>query len=109
MAATTAVIGSRLHTPDSWRRSLVPVAAILDPDRSAETVLARALAMYLSHIGFGMSYGRVSQVFGRDRSTVADACRQIEERREDPRFDRWLEALERSITSAPAPYRRDAA
>ncbi len=87
----------------------LPVAAILDPDRSAETVLARALAMYLSHIGFGMSYGRVSQVFGRDRSTVADACRQIEERREDPRFDRWLEALERSITSAPAPYRRDAA
>lgn len=87
----------------------MPVAAILEADRSAEAALARGLSMYLAHVGFGMSLGRVSRVFGRDRSTIANACRSIEDRRDDPRFDRWLEALERSITAAPAPYQRGAA
>jgi chromosomal replication initiation ATPase DnaA len=56
-----------------------------------------------------MSLGRVAAVFGRDRSTVSHACRVIEGRREDPRFNRWLEALERAAAAAPAPFRGVAA
>jgi chromosomal replication initiation ATPase DnaA len=87
----------------------VPVASILDADRSSGATLARGLAMYLVHVGCGMSLGRVARIFGRDRSTVGYACRLIEDRRDDPRFDKWLEALERSVAAAPAPYRRIAA
>jgi hypothetical protein len=31
----------------------------------------------------------------RDRTTVAHACQVVEERRDDPRFDRVIELLER--------------
>ena len=87
----------------------VPLAAIADADRSTAAAFARSLAMYLTHAAFGMSLGRAARVFGRDRSTISHACSLIEDRRDDPRFDRWLEALERSIAAAPAPYRGEAA
>lgn len=87
----------------------VPMAAIADADRSTAAALARSLAMYLAHVAFGMSLARVGRAFGRDRSTISHACRAIEDRRDDPRFDRWLEALERSVAAAPAPYRGDPA
>jgi chromosomal replication initiation ATPase DnaA len=87
----------------------VPLAAIADADRSTAAALARNLAMYLAHVAFGMSLGRVGTAFGRDRTTVSHACKMIEDRRDDPRFDTWLAALERSVAAAPAPYRRDAA
>ena len=87
----------------------VPSAAIADADRSTAAAFARKLAMYLAHVALGMSLGRAGQAFGRDRATIRHACQVIEDRRDDPRFDRWLEALEQSIAAAPAPYRRDAA
>ena len=87
----------------------VPATAIADADRSTAAAFARSLAMYLAHVAFGMSLGRAARAFGRDRSTVRYACRLIEDRRDDPRFDRWLEALERSLAAAPAPYRGEAA
>jgi chromosomal replication initiation ATPase DnaA len=87
----------------------VPLAVIADADRSTAAALARSLAMYLAHVAFGMSLGRTARAFGRDRSTIMHACRAIEDRRDDPRFERWLEALERTVATAPAPYRGDAA
>jgi hypothetical protein len=87
----------------------VPVSAIDDADRSTTAAFARKLAMYLAHVAFGMSIGRVGRAFGRDRTTVAHACHVIEDKRDDPRFDRWLDALERSAAAAPAPYRGEAA
>lgn len=87
----------------------VPPAVIADADRSTAASFARNLAMYLAHVAFGMSLGRTARAFGRDRSTITHACRAIEDRRDDPRFDRWLEALERTVAAAPAPYRGDAA
>lgn len=76
---------------------------ILASGRSAHNVAkARHVAMYLAHIGFGMSLARVASAFGRDRSTVAHACRQIEDKRDDPAFDVWLETLEQGlVTIAP--------
>ena len=69
--------------------------------RSAKAVFARQVAMYVAAAGFGMSYARVAAAMGRDRSTVAYACRVVEQKREEPEFDRWVDALE--ITAANAP------
>jgi len=57
--------------------------------------LARQVAMYLCHVGFAMSFEGVGRLFRRDRTTVAYACRVIEERREDVWFDSRIAALER--------------
>lgn len=69
--------------------------------RSVKVVLARQVAMYVAAVGFGMSYGRVAAALGRDRSTVQHACRVVEERRDDPAFDSWVEALERTLACSP--------
>lgn len=69
--------------------------------RCVKAVFARQVAMYIATVGFGMSCARVAGAMGRDRSTVAHACRIVEERRDDPAFDRWIEALEQSAATAP--------
>lgn len=76
---------------------------ILVPDRGPRhLVKARQVAMYLTHVGLGKSLSRVAIAFERDRSTVAHACHRIEEQRDDPRFDAWVEALEEGLaTVAP--------
>jgi len=71
--------------------------------RSKQAAHARQAAMYLTHIAFGMSYGRVANAFGRDRSTVAYACRVIEDRRDDHAFDAHLDTLEEFLRAAPPP------
>jgi chromosomal replication initiation ATPase DnaA len=70
---------------------------------SAEAAAARQLAMYLAHVATGMSLSRVAYAFGRDRSTVAHACRAIEDRRDDPAFDAQVEMLEDVLREAPPP------
>jgi hypothetical protein len=47
--------------------------------------------------------GQTALAFGVDRSTVALACKRIEDRRDDPDFDTWMAALERSAAAAPVP------
>ena len=65
-------------------------------------VHARQAAMYLTHVGLGMSLSRVAAAFERDRSTVAHTCHRIEEMRDESAFDIWLETLERGLaTVAP--------
>jgi chromosomal replication initiation ATPase DnaA len=61
--------------------------------------------MYLLHAAFGMSLADVAATLGRDRSTVGRGVRQIEERREDARFDDWLSQLEACLRTAPEPQR----
>jgi chromosomal replication initiation ATPase DnaA len=69
--------------------------------RGGNATLARHVAMYIAAVGFGLSYARVGAALGRDRSTVAHACKRVEDRREDPAFDRWLDALETTAAAAP--------
>lgn len=79
-------------------------ACLLQPGRgSADAALARQMAMYLCHVGFGMSLARVAVAFGRDRSTVGHACHLVEDRRDDPAFDQLLSSLEQAVRGAPAP------
>lgn len=59
-----------------------------------EVARARQVSMYLSHVAIGMSLARVANAFGRDRSTVAHGCHLIEDRRDDPTFNAWIERLE---------------
>ena len=65
---------------------------------SSDVSRARQVAMYLAHVGLGMSLARVGIAFGRDRSTVAYACHLVEEFRDDPEFDTWIEKLEMGLS-----------
>jgi chromosomal replication initiation ATPase DnaA len=65
--------------------------------RKAHTAFARQVAMYLAHVGCGMSYSEVGRLFGRDRTTAAHACRLIEDRRDDPGLDLSLDHLEQAV------------
>jgi len=55
---------------------------------------ARQIAMYLAHVTCGLSLTDVGELFGRDRTTVAHACRVVEGRRDAFDFDVSLNALE---------------
>ena len=63
----------------------------------AQVAMARQVAMYLAHVACGLTLTRAGELFGRDRTTVAHACHVVEDRREDPSFDRALELLERVV------------
>jgi len=77
------------------------VNAILKEGRgSADAAFARQVAMYMVYVTFGVSLSRVATAFGLDRSTVAYACHQIEDRRDDPSFDEWLDDLDRALREA---------
>jgi hypothetical protein len=73
----------------------VPARALHAPTRRDPAVaFARQAAMYLAHVAFGLKLSEVARGFGRDRTTVAHACRLVEERRDDPAIDAVLAALE---------------
>ena len=63
----------------------------------AAAALARQTAMYLAHVHLGLSLQRVGTHFGRDRTTVAHACRRVEDRRDKPGFERVLVQLEAAL------------
>ena len=58
---------------------------------------ARHVAMYLCHVGLGMSLSRIARSLNRDRSTVAYGCHVVEDRRDDPEFDDWVDQLEQGL------------
>ena len=60
----------------------------------AKAAFARQVAMYLTHVACGFNLSDVGRIFRRDRKTVAHACMIVEDRREDPEFDRSIELLE---------------
>lgn len=71
------------------------VDALLTLQRSAAPIAAaRQLAMYVAHVALGLSQADVARAFGRDRTTVAHACRRIEDLRDATSFDRRVSQLE---------------
>lgn len=104
----------RLHAP--FVRQLLDHAmsrsfAIRSHDLWSETrgrpaaAFARQVAMYLAHVAFGLTLTEVGHVFARDRTTVAHACGLVEDRRDDPAFDRSLDLLE-GVLRFLAPSKR---
>lgn len=72
-----------------------PVQELVAPMRSCRRVaFARQVAMYLAHVACGFTMKEVGRLFGRDRTTVAQSCRTVEDRRDDPHLDRSLLILE---------------
>ena len=73
----------------------VPMRTMMRPGRGrAREVLARHICMYLLHVVFSLPPGVIGCLFRKDRTTVAHACRRIEDRREKAAFDAFLHALE---------------
>ena len=60
---------------------------------------ARSLAWYLSHTEYGWPLGRVGAAFDRDRTTVAKACREVEDMRDDPGLDGLLDRIGRGLAA----------
>jgi chromosomal replication initiation ATPase DnaA len=67
----------------------------------ARVALARQIAIYLVHTRLGLSFSRAGEIFGRDRTTAAHACRTVENDRDDPGFDTMIDCLERSVDLWP--------
>ena len=65
----------------------------------AKVAQARQVAMYLAHVACGLSLTETGRLFGRDRTTVAHACSVVEDRRDDPLFDRALDLLEWAVSA----------
>lgn len=61
---------------------------------SKRLAFARQVAMYLAHVGFGLNFESIGRAFGRDRTTVAHACRVVEDGRDDIWFDCRVTTLE---------------
>lgn len=55
---------------------------------------ARQIAMYLAHTAAGLPLSIVAAYFGRDRTTAAHACRLVEDRRDNKKFDAELSEIE---------------
>lgn len=73
----------------------VPASEISLSRRSSRRVsTARHLAIYLVHTAAGLPLAQVAELFGRDRTTAAHACRLIEDRRDDRGFDAEVNELE---------------
>jgi Bacterial dnaA protein helix-turn-helix len=94
-----------LPKPDEWAAQFVIslVACATDTETSElrgasrgldRVSCARQISMYLLHTWFGFNYKRVGDIFGRDRTTVAHACRRIEAHRDRIGTDRRIARLE---------------
>jgi hypothetical protein len=64
---------------------------------AAPVALARQVAMYVAHVRLGLDYTAIGRAFGRDRTTVAHACRLIEDRRDDPRVEDVIGRIEEAV------------
>lgn len=65
----------------------------------ADIAVARQIAMYFAHTMFGFSYHDVGEQFSRDRTTVAYACRKVEDLRESSAFDATLCEIESMLAA----------
>lgn len=74
-------------------------AELTGPRRGSEPAKrARRLAMYLAHVGGGLTLTATAELFERDRRTVSQAAAAIEDARDlDVRLDRTLDTMERAV------------
>lgn len=66
-------------------------AHILSASRGRQQLsLARQTLHYLSHVVFGINFTQLGKFTLRDRTSVANGCRRIEDSRDDPDADKLL-------------------
>lgn len=88
----------------------VPLARVRSAQRDgAAAAWARAAAIYLAAVGFGLSATTAGRAFGRHRSTIDHACRRIEARRgAEPDFDTAIACLADALARRTAGLVREA-
>jgi hypothetical protein len=80
----------------------IPAGALRRRSRGpAAAALGRQVVMYLAHVAFSISMQRLARLYGRDRATVAHACRLVEDCRDDFVFDKVLELIEVNCAGPP--------
>ncbi len=87
----------------------LPAADISARTRRGDIALARQVAMYVAHVGLAETLTAAGRRFGRDRTTAAHACRRVEDRRDDPRFDGLVASIEAAVAAARGSDGREAA
>jgi chromosomal replication initiation ATPase DnaA len=84
---------------------LVEPVNLRQPTRGrANVALARQVAMYVAHVGYGLSLTEVGEVFERDRTTVSHACAVVEQRREEKTFDEAIVLIENITRAINGPF-----
>ena len=78
-----------------------PEAMFAGPRARGRVATARAMAMYLLHVGFALPQNRVAAAFQRDRTTISHACQKVEAMRERAELDEALSRLEACVRHAP--------
>ncbi|MGO4352496.1 helix-turn-helix domain-containing protein [Rhizobium sp. RAF36] len=68
-------------------------------DRRRMLCHVRQISMYACHTALQFSQQEIAGGFGRHRTTVAHACMIVEQRRDDPAFDDFVSAIERTVVS----------
>jgi sarcosine oxidase delta subunit len=57
----------------------------------------RRMATYIAHTMFGITYSELAEICGISRAAVSQIVHDIEDRREDPKFDGWLSDVQRAV------------
>lgn len=79
----------------------VPISDMMSKTReNAKAAFARQIAVYIAHTTLSLSYTQVAEFFYRDRTTIAHACKTIEDRRDDQCFDAKLCVVENLVGEA---------
>jgi len=79
----------------------VPLAEMRGAKRGhPRAALARQVAMYLSHVVFGMHISAIAVAFARHKTTVHHALKHIESLRDDAQFDGSLRVIEATLREA---------
>jgi chromosomal replication initiation ATPase DnaA len=68
-------------------------------DRRRTLCHIRQIAMYVCHVALQIPLHEIGTGFGRDRTTVSHACHVVEDRRDDPAYDEFVAAVERTVNS----------
>ena len=71
--------------------------------RRRSAIHRRQIAMYVTHVVLQFSLTELGCAFGRDRTTVGHACNVVEDRRDDPAYDRFVTGVERIVAHIFTP------
>lgn len=76
----------------------LPRSALYASTRCRKSVaFARQVAMYLGHVCLSYPLRDLAEHYQRDRTTVAYACRVVEDRREEEQIELLLNSLESAL------------
>ncbi|MEW7007785.1 hypothetical protein AB2J24_08250 [Lentilitoribacter sp. EG35] len=64
----------------------------------------RQVVIYVLNVNFGIPMRQLAKMFNLNRSTIAYTCQTIEDRRDNPNYDRFVSAVERIAMLTVARY-----